>query len=507
MTRASWVAAVGAFAAIALGLGAAIDRAGANLNLPAPLIGALPAAEAPAPARRAPVLLVVIDGLRADLARSLPFLDELGRTGVRVRLRADPPTYSAAQYVAMLTGVPPRDSGVRTNEGIRAAGIDDVARRVREAGGRAAVLSTEVDWWARLFPGSFDDARVIPAARIVVEAQRLAPPHADLLVVHLCDVDTAGHRFGAAAPQYLEAARAADRLTAALARGWGWPRANVVVTADHGHRKRGGHGGDELDVSESFLVAAGPGVEPGAQAEGARSVDLAPTLAAWLGVAPPAQASGRALVALLHAAPQVRATLAADDDRRRARVSAATAQARAAAREVQARGRWLRVVPAGAGLAAMVWLALRRWRAFLRGLLGMGAAIGLFGLIFGPVSFSAARKAIVWGAGIALLSFAAASIALVARGRRRAGDPERRPSHDDGPGAAAVVAGFAPPALAAFVHSGLFTSRLDCEPGWVAAGPAFAYLTLAAACVAAALVTIGAWVSLALAAQRGKSVG
>jgi len=496
MTRESWAAA-GAFAAIALGLGAAVDRAGANLNLPAPLIGVRPPAEPPAPARRAPVLLVVIDGLRADVARTLPFLDQLGRAGARARLRADPPTYSAPQYVALLTGVPPRDSGVRTNEAIRAAGLDDVARRVREAGGRTAVLSTEVDWWARLFPGSFDDARVVPTARILIEAQRLAPPHADLLILHLCDVDTAGHRFGAAAPQYLEAARAADRLTAALARGWGWPRANVVVTADHGHRPRGGHGGDEPDVSESFLVAAGPEVEPGAQAEGARSIDLAPTLAAWLGVAPPAQASGRALVALLHAAPQVRTTLAAAEDRRRAGLAAATAQARAAAGQAQARGRWLRGVPAVAGLAAMVWLARRRWRGFLRGLLGLGAAIGLFVLIFGPVSFSAARKAIVWGGGIALLSFAAAAIALVVGVRR----------HEGASGAAAVVAGFAPPALAAFVHSGLFASRLDCEPGWVAAGPAFAYLTLAAACVAAALVTIGARASLALAAQRGKSVG
>ena len=494
MSRDSWAAA-GAFAAIAFGLGAAIDHAGANLNLPAPVIGALAPAEPRARGPRARVLLVVIDGLRADVARTLPFLDEIARAGVRARLRVDPPTYSAAQYVALLAGVPPRDSGVRTNESIRAAGVDDVARRVREAGGRTAVLSTEVDWWARLFPGSFDDARVVPTPRILVEVQRLARPQADLLIVHLCDVDAAGHRFGAATPQYLEAARAADRLTAALARVWGWPRATVAVTADHGHRQRGGHGGDEADVSESFLAAAGPEVEPGAQVAGARAVDVGPTLAAWLGVAPPAQASGRALVTLLRAAPEVRSALAAAEDRRQARVAAATAGARAAADQVQTRGRLLRVVPALAGLAAMVWLARRRWRGFLRGLLGLGATMGSFLVIFGPVSFSAARKAIVWGAGLALLAFAAAALALAVGVRRREGVL----------GAAAAVAGFAPPALAAFVHSGLCAPRLDCEPGWLAAGPAFAYLTLAAASVAAALVTIGAGASLALAARRRKS--
>ena len=48
--------------------------------------------------------------------------------------------------------------------------------------------------------------------------------------------------------------------------------------------------------------------------------------------------------------------------------------------------------------------------------------------------------------------------------------------------AVATVAALALPALAAFVHAGLFAPRLACEPGWLAVGPAWAYTIAAAAC-------------------------
>ena len=268
------------------------------------------------------MLLVVIDGLRADVAGTLPFLSRLGDAGGRAATWDDPPTYSAAQYVALLAGVPPRDSGVRTNETLRAAGVDDVARRARAAGLHTAVVSTCVDWWRRLFPESFESADVVASSGVVAEVARLRT-RGGLLVVHLCGVDDAGHAHGARSPEYAAAAAAADRMTAALADAWGWPRADVVVTADHGHRDRGGHGGDEPEVRASFVVAAGPDVQPGARVDDARSVDLAPTLAALLDVAPPGAASGRTLVDFLRVPPARREALVAADAERRARVSAA----------------------------------------------------------------------------------------------------------------------------------------------------------------------------------------
>ena len=329
MTMSGRLASVLGFLAATAVLTVAVARAWPNLDLAAPLVGKLdPSSIASASDRESEVLLVVIDGLRADVAATLPFLSRLGDAGARAATWDDPPTYSAAQYVALLAGVPPRDSGVRTNETLRAAGVDDVARRARVAGMHTAVVSTCVDWWRRLFPESFESAEVMASRDITAEVGRLRK-RGGLLVVHLCGVDDAGHAHGARSTEYAVAAAAADSMTAALADAWGWPRADVVVTADHGHRDRGGHGGEEPEVRASFVVAAGPDVQPGARVVDARNVNLAPTLAALLNAAPPATASGRVLVDFLRVPAASREALVAADAERRAHVSAAVAAGRA----------------------------------------------------------------------------------------------------------------------------------------------------------------------------------
>src|SRR6476646_1638996 len=103
-----------AFLAAAAVFALAVARAWTNLDLPAPLVppveptagGAVAAPPAAVAPRR--VLLVVIDGLRADVASTLPFLTQLAGAGARARIWADGPTISSAQYVALLAGVPPR---------------------------------------------------------------------------------------------------------------------------------------------------------------------------------------------------------------------------------------------------------------------------------------------------------------------------------------------------------------------------------------------------------------
>ena len=168
------------FLASAAVLSVAVDRAWADLNLPAPLVGSAAGSTVSVPsAATVPprVLLVVIDGLRADVAERLPFLARLADAGSRARTVADPPTISAPQYVALLAGVPPRDSGVRTNSALRAAGVDDVARRERDAGLHTAAFSTGVDWWQRLFPESFESGGMVPASRCPLGSGILrAPP-------------------------------------------------------------------------------------------------------------------------------------------------------------------------------------------------------------------------------------------------------------------------------------------------------------------------------------------
>jgi lysylphosphatidylglycerol synthetase-like protein (DUF2156 family) len=96
---------------------------------------------------------------------------------------------------------------------------------------------------------------------------------------------------------YADAAAAIDKLIGTL--DIDLARDAIVITADHGHTDRGGHGGREPDVRAVPLVLAGAGIVPGAQTAGAMLADVAPTVCALLGIPAPGHAHGRTLVEVL----------------------------------------------------------------------------------------------------------------------------------------------------------------------------------------------------------------
>jgi hypothetical protein len=73
-------------------------------------------------------------------------------------------------------------------------------------------------------------------------------------------VDEAGHEHGAASPEYAAAAARADRELAQLLARVDLTRDVVLVTADHGHSDRGGHGGPAPEVATVLTCYAGAGV-------------------------------------------------------------------------------------------------------------------------------------------------------------------------------------------------------------------------------------------------------
>jgi hypothetical protein len=394
--------------AAALGLGGRALRWTDELALASPLAAVAPRIDDPHTPRLARrVVLVIVDGLGADESQ-LAFLGELRRRGASAVARVPYPTISRPNYVTILTGVPPRDSGVRANRVTAPVALDTVMDRVRAAGLRVATAS-DFGMIATLF---LRGTPSIAGVRLVEDAGRVAPPapiawpfdearraasldalgpmiaelaagDAAFVAVLVLDVDRAGHAAGIGA-EYRAAAAAVDRtLRAALAgierseMGGGAPdgsaggaggsaspgidlaRDAVIITADHGHVARGGHGGVEREVSRVPLVLAGAGVLPGAIARDPRLIDVAPTVAALLGVPAPGHAEGRALVELLRLDAAAAARRAAADDARGRAAAAAIAAARAdLARSDPAR---LAIALAGIALAAAAArLAIRR---------------------------------------------------------------------------------------------------------------------------------------------------
>ncbi len=364
------------------------------------------------------VFVVIIDGLRADKSYELPFIDELRRKGVDAEARSHYPTWSRPNYVSILTGVPPEASGVRTNHHSTPVGLDSLMVRAREAG-LVTAMATDYDVLPRLFlrpraPRSgetvhevvrttdpddddphtdenaddleasddkelaaavrapdanlespFNDARYAPWPGGFSEAgDAIAAGNSELVVMLVGAVDVAGHAHGGHSPEYRDAALIADHaLSRALARV-DLERDTIIITADHGHTNRGGHGGIEPEVMTVPLIAVGAGIKPGATVLDAHLIDIAPTVSALLGIAAPGHGLGRTLVEILD--EDEAATMAREvaDTQRLTMTNAVVASAEASAEIDVLENRALRIflVVGGAALAIVLAVLLIRRR-------------------------------------------------------------------------------------------------------------------------------------------------
>jgi hypothetical protein len=160
---------------------------------------------------------------------------------------------------------------------------------------RAVVHAPDAD-----LASPFDDARYAPWPGGFSEAgSAIADGHAELVVMLVGAVDAAGHAHGGASPDYRAAAEAADRALGRALAHVDLSQDAIIITADHGHTNRGGHGGVEPEVLTVPLVMAGAGIVPGATPIDARLIDLAPTAAALLGIPAPGHGLGRTLTEVL----------------------------------------------------------------------------------------------------------------------------------------------------------------------------------------------------------------
>ena len=256
------------------------------------------------------VIVVAVDGCRPDrLAEAhTPFLDRLAAEGlVCDDMRTVYPARTVTAFTSMLTGAVPRVHGMRSNFvpslGMKCESIFDA---LREHGkhGRMVGIAHLVDSFGErtmetvtaVTPNEEIDDALASRARAVLQNE-----DPDLLVLQTLSVDQTGHARGSYYPEYLERIEATDRLIEDFL---GWCReegylegATVIVLSDHGQGKGiGGHGHLTEPEKRVPFIAWGEGVPAGAKFDGSRSLlDVAPTLAYYLGVPPPARSVGQVL--------------------------------------------------------------------------------------------------------------------------------------------------------------------------------------------------------------------
>ena len=257
----------------------------------------------PGTTRRA--VLVIIDGLTDDASRSMSAMQELRARGADVALTVPQPSLSFPTWTTILSGAPQQISGVTTNWYERRVEVETLLD-VAIADGRTTLVTgpTDLDM---LYGASAADASAFTdwvsdsymSAGIVDDALRLDAElgGADLIIVHLPDIDEAGHAFGASSPEYAQMVSDVNTDLERLVSGMDDGETVFCITPDHGHIATGGHGGWEDPVIHTSGVFAGPGVlHTTRQAE---LQDIAPTVAVLSGLPTPGHSLGIAIASIL----------------------------------------------------------------------------------------------------------------------------------------------------------------------------------------------------------------
>ena len=267
----------------------------------------LPAAEPLVPR----VILVTIDGLRLDVSRQMDFLNRLRRRGASGSVQAGVPSLSYPGRAALATGARAEVHGITSNFAAQPVEADSVFSLARAAGRRTAAAGSEL--WVRGFGLHLDallpvakELKFVPPTELLDWQERrcseglefVRGTKFDFLAIDWTAADTASHDFGPLSPAAREVYGVIDDCLRRLVASQDLSQTVIIVTADHGHLDRGGHGGSEPEVLEVPLVLIGGPVRRGAQLQ-AEQVDVAPTICALLGLPLPATNDGRVLFGAL----------------------------------------------------------------------------------------------------------------------------------------------------------------------------------------------------------------
>ncbi len=278
-----------------------------------PYLTHLPPGSAAEPLARR-VVLVVVDGLRLDASREMAALNGLRQRGADFSLRVGQPSLSYPSWTVIVSGAWQEISGVTTNWYEGPVRTDTIFRRAKEARMPAVVVGGE--GWEKLYGPHLTDFIAVKGpedesapperwAEMDAESFRqstlvLQEHREGLILIYFGGTDELAHQFGGISTPYRDEVRRVDDYIARLAERLDWERDVLIVTSDHGHVNAGGHGGWEPEVLHVPLVMVGKGIRQGTYPERLQA-DIAPTIAALLGLPIPVHAQGRPLMEALDA--------------------------------------------------------------------------------------------------------------------------------------------------------------------------------------------------------------
>ncbi len=258
------------------------------------------------------LVFVLIDALRYDTSQKtdvMPTLNQMRELGASALMHSQPPSFSEPGYSTLLTGAwPEMNDGPTFNldyEEIPTFTQDNLFSAAHRSGWKTAISGYY--WFEKLVPQEDVDLSFYTPGEdnaADMDVMKAALPwlknnEAQLVLIHLDQVDYAGHHEGGPqSPNWDAAAARTDAMLAEVVSTLDFSRDTLVVLSDHGQIDAGGHGGqDPVCLLEPFIMV-GKGIIPGIYPD-IQMVDVAPTLAALLGVNLPASTQGDVLTEML----------------------------------------------------------------------------------------------------------------------------------------------------------------------------------------------------------------
>ncbi len=226
-------------------------------------------------------VVIVVDGLRMDSAETMTSTKRLLEHG-QCRV-SDQGGYTVSRpiYALLSTGLEVDRTGSRNNDSAAPLVAESIWQVAREAGLRVSG-SSHLPWFRELFPDGFDRFTLARSH----EDDVFATPEGllDVNLFHPLYVDEAGHQTGAASPEYKATVARADVEIGRLLDRLDLTRDLVVLTADHGHRDAGGHGGAQPEIARVLTCFAGARIEKRDDRLAMDARATAPSLAVLLGL-------------------------------------------------------------------------------------------------------------------------------------------------------------------------------------------------------------------------------
>lgn len=259
---------------------------------------------------RAKVILVILDGLRWDVATTqMGYLEGLieEKQGARYKVLANLPTLSRTNYEAIMTGTPSYQNGIVSNAVVRLTHQESIFHLCRK--NDLVTAAAAFCWVSELYNRApfdplydreqHDETKAIqhgvfyfedayPDSHLLLDAERLRRDwDPDFLLIHPMGLDDIGHKFGGESAEYkLKAIEVDSMIASHLPRWLEDGNTTVIVTSDHGMNANKTHGGVTPDVREVPLYMFGPQIKPGIYEEVIAQYAIAPTVCRLLGIDP-----------------------------------------------------------------------------------------------------------------------------------------------------------------------------------------------------------------------------